>query len=240
MRLTHFLPALMFAGLCACASAVGPARTDTAERDVVERSNAFRRSHGLGPVAPDRTLTAAAQSFAAYMARTDRYGHEADGREPSQRAQAQGYAYCMVAENIAMLYSSAGFETRELAAKFVQGWIDSPGHRRNLLAGEATDIGVGIAQSAGSGRYYAVQLFGRPARLKLSFSLSNRSRESLRYQLDDKSYALPPGMTRTHEQCTTPALSLTLPGDAQATTLQPVNGAQLRIEPSGRGLRVTQ
>lgn len=210
-----------------------------AERLVVERSNAFRQAQGVTPIAPDRTLTAAAQAFAAYMARTDNYGHEADGREPSERAQAQGYRYCMVAENIAMQYSSLGFDTEELAQGLVQGWIDSPGHRHNLLAPEATDIGVGLARSPSSGRYYAVQMFGRPARLLLKFSLSNRSRVAVNYQLDDKRFALPPGMTRTHEQCTAPALSVSLPGQDPAA-LKPVNGTRYRIEPAPRGVRVVE
>lgn len=228
----------IFAMPVAAAAAERMVSIASAERQVVERSNVFRRSQSLGPLTPDRMLTASAQAFAAYMAQTDRYGHEADGRQPSERAQAQGYAYCMVAENIAMLYHSIGFDTDELAAKYVQGWIDSPGHRKNLLAAEATDIGVGIAQSARSGRYYAVQLFGRPARLQLKFSLYNRSREPLRYQLDDQSYALPPGMTRSHRQCTPPTLSLTLPGAAERVTLQPGNGTQYRFEQTPRGVRV--
>lgn len=210
-----------------------------AERLVVERSNAFRQAQGLGPIEPDRALTAAAQAFAAYMARTDNYGHEADGREPSQRAQAQGYSYCMVAENIAMQYSSFGFDTEELAQGLVQGWIDSPGHRHNLLSPDATDIGVGLARSPGSGRYYAVQMFGRPARLLLKFSLSNRSRVAVSYQLDDKRFALPPGMTRTHEQCTAPALSVSLPGQDPAA-LKPANGTRYRIEPAARGVQVVE
>ncbi len=216
------------------------AQPSQAERLVVERSNAFRQSQGVAPVAPERALTAAAQAFAAYMARTDNYGHEADGREPSQRAQAQGYSYCMVAENIAMQYSSLGFDTEELARGLVQGWIDSPGHRHNLLAPEATDIGVGISRSANSGRYYAVQMFGRPSTLLLKFSLSNRSRVALNYQLDDKRYALPPGMTRTHEQCNTPALSVNVPGQAEAMTLKPANGTRYRIEPAARGVKLVE
>ena len=238
MRTIPALLAFIFAMPVAAVAAERTVSIASAERQVVERSNVFRRSQSLGPVTPDRTLTASAQAFAAYMAQTDRYGHEADGRQPSERAQAQGYAYCMVAENIAMLYHSVGFDTDELAAKYVQGWIDSPGHRKNLLATEATDIGVGIAQSARSGRYYAVQLFGRPARLQLKFSLYNRSREPLRYQLDDQSFALPPGMTRSHRQCTPPALSLTLPGSAEPVTLQPGNGTQYRFEQTPRGVRV--
>jgi uncharacterized protein YkwD len=231
--------ALLFCALAPLAQAAEKqAQLTQAERLVVERSNAFRQSQGVAPVAPERMLTAAAQAFAAYMARTDNYGHEADGREPSQRAQAQGYSYCMVAENIAMQYSSLGFDTEELARSMVQGWIDSPGHRHNLLAPEATDIGVGLARSASSGRYYAVQMFGRPSTLLLKFSLNNRSRVALNYQLDDKRYALPPGMTRTHEQCNTPALSVTVPGEAETVVLKPANGTRYRFEPSGRGVKV--
>lgn len=231
---------VLFALMTALAPAMaGAASIPATERQVVERSNAFRQSQGQPPVAPEPKLTAAARAFAAYMAETDRYGHEADGREPSQRAQAQGYDFCLVAENIAMFYSSAGIDTEALAEKFVQGWIDSPGHRRNLLSAGAVDIGVGIAQGP-AGRYYAVQMFGRPAKLRLTFSLNNRSRGSVRYQLDDKSYTLPPGVTRTHEQCTSPALTLTLPGDSQVTALQPANGKTYRVEEARRGLRVVE
>lgn len=234
MRLLPLFTLLVF-----LPSAAVAASTTATERQVAERSNAFRQSQGLAPVTPERKLTAAAQAFAAYMAQTDRYGHEADGREPSERAQAQGYDFCFMAENIAMFHSSAGIGTEALAEQFVQGWIDSPGHRRNLLSVEAVELGVGVAQGP-AGRYYAVQMFGRPAGLRLSFSLSNRSRVALRYQLGEKSYTLPSGMTRTHEQCSPPTLSLALPGDSQATTLRPANGVQYRIEAAGRGLRVVE
>ena len=50
---------------------------------MVERTNAFRLEQGLGAVKPDPALEASARDFAAYMARTDRYGHEADGATPS-------------------------------------------------------------------------------------------------------------------------------------------------------------
>ena len=65
-----------------------------------------------------------------------------------------------------------------------------------------------------------------------------RSGQSLRYQLGDKSWALPPGMTREHEQCETPDLRISLPGRSRAVAVQPANGARLRIEPDAAGLRV--
>lgn len=210
------------------------------ERQLVERSNTFRRQQGLQPVQVNPALTAAASEFARFMARTGRYAHDADGRQPVQRTQAAGYAHCMVAENIAWQFHADGFEPPALAQAFVQGWIDSPPHRHNLLAPEATDIGVAVARSAASGRHYAVQVFGRPAALRLRVELSNRSQQAVQYRLDGRPYALPAGTTRWHEPCAPPTVALQLPGRAEALTLRPGAGAQIRIDAARDGaLRVT-
>lgn len=134
------------------------------EKLVVDATNAFRGQEGLDSVRPDRALAKAAQDFADYMARTDRYGHTADGRNPADRARGQGYGYCLLAENIAYQYNSAGFRTAELARGFVEGWKHSPGHRKNMLEPAVTDTAVAVAHSEKSGRYYAVQMFGQPKR----------------------------------------------------------------------------
>jgi uncharacterized protein YkwD len=232
------------AAACACLVAQALAqpvpqepRLDEAERHVVERSNDLRRAHGQAPTTPTPALTASAREFAAYMARTDRYAHDADGRQPAQRASARGYEHCMVSENIAYQFSSAGFGSLELARGFVQGWIDSPGHRRNLLAPEATDTGVAIARSARSGRYYAVQMFGRPATLSVRFALSNRSASALRYTIDGQPYVLNRGQTRWHEQCRTPTVQVKLPGKDMPVGLQPADGAHYRLEAGSSGLQ---
>jgi uncharacterized protein YkwD len=208
-----------------------------AEREIVAAGNALRSRQGGAPLAANGQLAAAAREFADFMARTNRYGHDADGRQPSQRAQAHGYAWCLVAENIAMQYSSSGFRTDELAPRFVQAWIESPGHRRNLLDAAATETGVAVARSAASGRYYAVQMFGRPAALKQRFEIGNRSHREVRYRLGAAGYALEPGATRRHEQCIAQPLTVSVPGQAPIV-LQPSDGARWRIEGAGRDLRV--
>jgi uncharacterized protein YkwD len=91
-------------------------------RRVVEETNAFRRSHGLAEVHVEPHLKRAADEFAAYMARSGKYGHEADGREPATRAQAAGYDYCLVLENIAYHFDSRGFRTAALAERIEEGW----------------------------------------------------------------------------------------------------------------------
>lgn len=134
---------------------------DRVEAAIIDRTNQFRRDEGLRKVDVDRKLARAARAFANYMADTGKYGHDADGKKPSQRVKGQGYDYCLVSENISYQYSSKDFSTEELAGRYVEGWKNSPGHRRNMLEPAARDTAVAVARSR-SGYYYAVQLFGRP------------------------------------------------------------------------------
>lgn len=220
--------------------AIARAAPDLAETAhlVVEHTNQLRADNGLPATQRNGQLDAAAAEFAAFMARTGRYSHEADGRQPAQRARAHGYDYCMVAENIAYQYSSAGFATEELARGLFEDWADSPGHRHNMLNAGATETGVGLARSAASGRYYAVQMFGRPQRLQIGFRVANRSAQAVGYELGDERFRLEPNVTRTHTICRPGPLRFVLPGEAEPTTLQPADGASYRIEPAGAGLRV--
>lgn len=176
---------------------------------MIEGSNAFRRSHKLPAVEPNAKLSRAARDFAEYMAKSDRLAHDADGSQPADRAKRHGYDYCMVAENIGYQYRSDGFKSlNQLAAGFVTGWENSPEHRKNMLDREATETGVGLARSAKTGRYYAVQLFGRPASRSLKFSVANESSRSVEYRIGDERYALPPRSIRTHDVCTQDSFSL--------------------------------
>ena len=173
---------------------------------VVEGTNRFRHEQGLAPVHPEGKLTEAAREFAAYMARTDRFDHDADGRRPPERARAKGYDYCLVSENIGFEFNSRGFATAELAREFVEGWKHSPPHRKNMEEGGAVDIGVAVAHSAATGRYYGVQMFGRPRRLSVSFSVENRSSATVEYRIAERTFSLPPRVVRTHTQCDTESL----------------------------------
>ena len=224
---SRLLVAVLLGGVCASAAWAAP-DLDLAERHVVEQTNRFRREHGAAPVRPNLQLERAARSFAQFMARSGQYGHQADGREPVQRTRAAGYDECLVAENIAFQYSSAGFDTQELAGGFFEGWRNSPGHRSNMLDADATETAVAIARSA-QGRYYAVQLFGRPASQRVRFSIANRAPQAVRYELDGKPFDLPPRATRTHEQCGQAVLRMQLPG-AEPQVLQPAGGEHLRVE----------
>lgn len=184
---------------------------ETAEKLIVQQTNEFRQSQGLAALARDEDLAAAAEKFASYMARTDRYGHNADGQRPGQRARAAGYEVCIVAENIAYRFDSTGFETDPLATRFVTGWKESPGHRENMLRDHVTQTGVAVARGSDSGVYYAVQLFGRPRSAAIEFEIDNDSEQIARYSIGRKRFTLPPRYRRTHRQCVPKEIQLLQP-----------------------------
>ena len=117
------------------------------ETAIVAMTNAFRLENKLGEVRPNAQLAQAARAYAAYLARTNAFSHTADGRQPADRVGETGYQYCQVAENLASTSTFAGFEAGLAAA--VEGWKNSPGHRRNMLTPHVTEIGVAVAQASG-------------------------------------------------------------------------------------------
>lgn len=127
----------------------GLART-TAE--VVDLTNRERARAGLAALAVDPRLTAAAQAHSADMVARDFYSHtDPDGGKPWDRAAAAGAARRTVGENIACGQRSP--------ADVVEGWMNSPGHRANILKADFTHIGIGLAGGGRAGTYWT-QLFG--------------------------------------------------------------------------------
>jgi uncharacterized protein YkwD len=213
-----------------------------AAEQVIDLTNQFRRAEGRGAVTANAKLTAAARDFAAFMARTGKYGHDADGRDPAARVKQQGYDYCLVAENIAYAFRTTGFTTDELAKQFVEGWKDSPPHRKNMLDPDMTETGVGIARSADTGNYYAVQLFGRPQSLRIEFRIANRAGALIRYTVGDQSYDLRPVYIQTHQLCRPEGVTFHWPEGAQpaTSTVRPANGDRyvvVKTDSSGLAVR---
>lgn len=189
---------------------------------VLDSANDFRRQERLGRVADNDRLAAAAKAFAAYMAATGEFSHEADGLTPSKRASGHGYDFCLVSENIAHLYTSRGYETADLAKRLVEGWKNSAGHRRNMVEPGVLHSGVGVAQATRKGvqHYYAVQMFGRPRSSAVEFEVSNPTGETLSYRVGERLFLLRPRTSRTHAECTPQELAIDLPGgrDPKFTT----------------------
>ncbi|KPI22632.1 SCP-like extracellular [Actinobacteria bacterium OK074] len=120
--------------------------------EVVALTNAERAAAGLPPLAVDPLLTVAAQAHSADMVARDFYAHTSpEGGEPWDRAAAAGSTRRTIGENIACGQRSA--------AEVVTGWMNSPGHRANILKPAFTHIGVGFVGGGRAGTYWT-QLFG--------------------------------------------------------------------------------
>ncbi|MFI9151723.1 CAP domain-containing protein [Streptomyces sp. NPDC053367] len=131
---------------------LGPGDLARTEAEVVALTNRERAAAGLPPLAGDPALTRAAQAHSADMVARDFYAHTApDGSRPWDRAAAAGAARRSIGENIACGQRSP--------AEVVTGWMNSPGHRANILAPGFTHIGVGFAGGGRAGTYWT-QLFG--------------------------------------------------------------------------------
>ncbi|WP_345655680.1 CAP domain-containing protein, partial [Streptomyces tremellae] len=134
------------------ASPLTPAGLDRLTAEVVRLTCAERAAAGLGQLAADPLLARAAQAHSADMVGRDFYAHtDPDGRQPWDRARAAGATHRGIGENIACGQRSA--------AEVVQGWMNSPGHRANILRPDFTHIGVGYATGSRLGTYWT-QLFG--------------------------------------------------------------------------------
>jgi uncharacterized protein YkwD len=187
------------------------------EQLIVEMTNRFRREQGRGELRRNPKLAEAACDFAGYMAEKNKFSHTADDHQPWERTAARGYQDCIVAENIAWEMNTRGFSTHGLAEAFITGWKKSPHHRRNLLDPDLTEIGVGVAFSKDSGRYYAVQDFGRPKSDEITFSVTNQSDATVTYSVDGKDFSIKPRYTVTHHRCRPPTLKIQPPRKTDQT-----------------------
>lgn len=195
-------------------------------KQIVERTNAFRKEQNLPPVTIDAQLTATSTDFAQFMAETGKYGHDADGKQPHERAEAHRYEYCVVLENIAYHYDSEGTAQEDLIQFFVEGWKNSPGHRKNMLDADITQTGVAVAR-AENGYYYAVQMFGRPKSAMIQFEVSNPTDRTFEYTLGDEKFTISPRQIRSHGICKALNISVMLPGAKDRKTITPAKNDKL-------------
>ncbi|GIF67151.1 hypothetical protein Ais01nite_51860 [Asanoa ishikariensis] len=118
---------------------------------VVAETNKQRAMNGCGAVTVNAKLTKAAQLHSVDQAQHNTMSHDgSNGSSPWDRSKAAGYNNA-IGENVAMGYRDA--------ASVMDGWMNSPGHRANILNCDAKAIGVGLAK-ASDGSPYWTQMFG--------------------------------------------------------------------------------
>jgi len=112
----------------------------------------------LGTLSRNSVLDEAAQLKAEHMAQYEYFSHYSpDGVSPWHWFDQVSYSFVHAGENLAVHFTDSD--------EVVSAWMDSPGHRANILNGNFTEIGVGTAKGTynGTDTIFVVQLFGTPA-----------------------------------------------------------------------------
>jgi uncharacterized protein YkwD len=129
-----------FSAAAAPASAA-PAAPDLATQ-VIDLVNKERAAAGCPALVPNAALMQIAQAHSQDMASNDFFEHDgSDGRTPFQRMLDAGYRFRRAAENVA-----AGVDSPADAVKL---WMNSPGHRANILDCGLRETGVGFVSDPG-------------------------------------------------------------------------------------------
>lgn len=143
------------------------AQSSVAERYLFSAANAERAQRGLPPLRWDASLYRAAVGHAQVMAQRRTISHQFPGEaELADRGKQAGARFSRIAENVAEAPSAVRIHT---------AWMNSPGHRENLLDPEVDAVGISVVQR--NGQLYAVQDFDRTVR---SLSLDEQEAEVAR------------------------------------------------------------
>lgn len=134
---------------------VTPADAEQYAARVVDLVNDERLQNNLPPLTGNATLSRLAGDYACEMIEGDYFEHTdpITGSTVGSRALAGGYYFKKVGENLA-----GGFTSPE---ETMAQWMDSPGHRANILDADFTEMGAAV-RTGGSYRWYWVQEFGLP------------------------------------------------------------------------------
>ena len=163
MRTLH-VAALCFVSLWGCSTLATPLPVPSTPstsgsavaNEIVRFTNEQRAKNGLSAFVTSARLMEAARIHAQQMAQYQRMDHTISGAQyPTlqSRLDGVGYQYRAAAENVAW--------NNPTAQGTVTGWMNSPGHRANILNSALTEMGAAMARSA-KGEPYWIQVFGTP------------------------------------------------------------------------------
>ena len=138
--------------------ALSASATEITPQSIIAQMNGYRAAEGLGPLRIDSRLLKAAEDRMRDMEEQEYWAHVGpDGLPPFRWIKPRGYTFMHAGENLA-----AGFETAEV---LVDSWMESRGHRANILSPLYSDCGIAVIEGSTTGRAAGksvVVLFARP------------------------------------------------------------------------------
>lgn len=128
-----------------------------AESRIMDGVNVERQENGLAPLAGNDVLHDVARTYSRRMAEESFFSHDSpSGDSVKERVEARGLRYRAVGEN---LFQAVHVPSGDVPRVAVEGWMNSPGHRGNIL-GAYEQTGVGAWQVGNS--IYVTQVFFTP------------------------------------------------------------------------------
>jgi uncharacterized protein YkwD len=127
------------------------------ENKLFDLTNQERKKTDLAPLKLNPALSKLARAHSENMARQGKLEHTLDEKSPFDRLRAGGYKFMKAGENIA----GTGANDGSTLAMVMERWMNSKGHRANILEREFTEVGIGIARDK-EGNLFYTQIFARP------------------------------------------------------------------------------
>lgn len=174
------------------------------EAGVINWTNKQRIANNLPPLKENKLLDASAKLKVDDMFKNQYFEHVSPtGVGVDGLAKEVGYEYILIGENLAL----GNFQNSE---KVVEAWMNSPGHRANILNNKYQDIGVAVLERMYNGRkvWMAVQHFGLPMsycskpseQLKIAIQDDESQINQLKDYLDTLRAIIDAMTTKTQEQ----------------------------------------
>lgn len=172
-------------------------------KGAIAETNRHRREAGLPELKESTLLNISAQKKVDDMFARQYFEHESPtGEGAGDLVSEAGYEFIVVGENLAL----GNYKDDKV---LVQAWMDSPGHRENILKGAYTEIGIAVARGMFEGRdtWLAVQHFAKPISacpdinegLKAQIDSNNERLDSMKEDLDNRKKELETKPTNQEE-----------------------------------------
>lgn len=148
---------MFFVGLLfAVVSGISALDTNVIEQEILRLVNKQRIDNGLIPLQSDEQLQNCAREHSADMLANMKLSHVSKSKLPAERVKlACPNLFFGVFENIA--YCKGKNET-EIAEALVNAWMDSDGHKKNILTTDINYTGIGVSPESSDGIHYVTQL----------------------------------------------------------------------------------
>ena len=133
--------------------------SDEVEERIHERVNAIRAEHDLSRLDHDDEIASTARTYSHDMGERGYFSHVSpEGETPADRLDDKYPGECSaVGENLALVGTGGAADADEIAERIVQGWMNSEGHRENILTARWDSQGIGVYIDGD--RVYATQNF---------------------------------------------------------------------------------